>query len=144
MHAIVADSAYKTPYICKCIFDDGQVLSTAYQRPQTLEDGHEWYDYIYDVYFMHRIPEYRVLHYATSMREGNREYKSRSYICMGCPTIHKCTHSKKCEKVVTQHIWKLYRISRGCASHFLLQSSLQKAQRKKSSTSLLIPRQNKR
>ena len=24
------------------------------------------------------------------------------------PTIHKCTHSRKCEKVVTQHVWNDY------------------------------------
>ena len=33
---IVADSAYKTPHICKKVFDDGRVLSTAYKRPQTM------------------------------------------------------------------------------------------------------------
>ena len=32
---IVADSAYKTPHICKKVFEDGRVLSTAYKRPQT-------------------------------------------------------------------------------------------------------------
>ena len=30
---VVADSAYKTPHICKKVFDDGRVLSTAYKRP---------------------------------------------------------------------------------------------------------------
>lgn len=39
---IVADSAYKTPHICKKIFEDGRVLSTAYKRPQTLKGGHQW------------------------------------------------------------------------------------------------------
>lgn len=39
---IVADSAYKTPHICKKVFDDGRVLSTAYKRPQMMKGGHEW------------------------------------------------------------------------------------------------------
>ena len=30
----IADSAYKTPHICKKVFEDGRVLSTAYRRPQ--------------------------------------------------------------------------------------------------------------
>lgn len=109
IHAVVADSAYKTPYICKRIFDDGRVLSTAYKRPQTLKDGHEWYKYVYDEYYDCIVcPEYHVLHYSTTNREGYREYKSRSYICKNCPTIHKCTHSRNCEKVVTQHVWNDY------------------------------------
>ena len=41
--AIVADSAYKTPHICKKVFEDGRVLSTAYKRPQTRKGGHEWW-----------------------------------------------------------------------------------------------------
>ena len=44
---IVADSAYKTPHICKKVFEDGRVLSTAYKRPQTLKGGHEWWKYVY-------------------------------------------------------------------------------------------------
>lgn len=109
MHAVVADSAYKTPYICKRVFEDGRVLSTAYKRPQTLEGGHEWYKYVYDEYYDCIVcPEYHVLHYATTNREGYREYRSRSYICQNCPTIHKCTHSQNCEKVVKQHVWNDY------------------------------------
>lgn len=46
IEAIVADSAYKTPHICKKVFDDGRVLSTAYKRPQTMKGGHEWWKYI--------------------------------------------------------------------------------------------------
>ena len=33
VHAFVADSAYKTPHICKKVFGDDRVLSTAYKRP---------------------------------------------------------------------------------------------------------------
>lgn len=45
VETIVADSAYKTPYICKQVFEDGRVLSTAYKRPQTMKGGHEWWKY---------------------------------------------------------------------------------------------------
>ena len=47
IEAIVADSAYKTPHICKKVFDDGRVLSTAYKRPMTMKGGHEWWKYVY-------------------------------------------------------------------------------------------------
>lgn len=44
--SIVADAAYKTPHICKKVFEDGRVLSTAY-RPMTIKGGHEWYKYVF-------------------------------------------------------------------------------------------------
>ena len=40
---VVADAAYKTPHICKKVFTDNRVLSTAYKRPMTMKGGHEWW-----------------------------------------------------------------------------------------------------
>lgn len=37
VETIVADSAYKTPHICKKVFEDGRVLFAAYKRPQTMK-----------------------------------------------------------------------------------------------------------
>ena len=106
---IVADSAYKTPHICKKIFDDGRVLSTAYKRPQTMKGGHEWWKYVYDEYFDCIIcPEYQVLKYSTTNRDGYREYKSNPQLCANCPTRHLCTNSADYVKVVQRHIWKDY------------------------------------
>ena len=106
---IVADSAYKTPHICKKVFDDGRILSTAYKRPRTMKGGHEWWKYVYDEYYDCVIcPEYRVLEYSTTSREGYREYKSDPKICANCPTRALCTHSKDCVKTVQRHIWKDY------------------------------------
>ncbi|HIQ59392.1 MAG TPA: transposase, partial [Candidatus Merdivicinus intestinavium] len=48
---VVADSAYKTPWICKRIFESGRVLSTCYTRPKSKENGHPWWAYVYDEYF---------------------------------------------------------------------------------------------
>ena len=40
-HKIVAaDSAYKTPWICKRIFESGRVLTSAYTRPKTKDGNH--------------------------------------------------------------------------------------------------------
>ena len=106
---VVADSAYKTPWICKRIFENGRVLSTCYTRPKTKEGGHPWWAYVYDEYFDDVIcPEYRALHYATTNREGYREYKSRPYLCKKCPTRALCTENAKCEKTVSRHIWQDY------------------------------------
>lgn len=104
---VVADSAYKTPWICKRIFESGRVLSTSYTRPKTKKGGHPWWQYVYDEYYDDVIcPQYRALHYATTNREGYREYRSRPYLCKDCPTRQLCTENAKCEKTVTQHIWQ--------------------------------------
>ena len=109
VHTFVADSAYKTPHICKKVFSDGRVLSTAYKRPQTMKGGHEWWKYVYDEYYDCIVcPEYQVLSYSTTNRDGYREYKSNPKICANCPTRHLCTHSKDCVKTVTRHIWADY------------------------------------
>ena len=109
VHTFVADSAYKTPHICKKVFSDDRVLSTAYKRPQTMKGGHEWWKYVYDEYYDCIIcPEYQVLNYSTTNRDGYREYKSDPKICANCPTRHLCTHSKDCVKTVTRHIWADY------------------------------------
>ena len=109
IETIVADSAYKTPHICKKVFTDGRVLSTAYKRPMTMKGGHEWWKYVYDEYYDCVIcPEYQPLAYRTTNRDGYREYCSDPKICAQCPTRHLCTRSKNCVKTVLRHVWKDY------------------------------------
>lgn len=109
VETVVADAGYKTPWICKKVFDDGRIPSLPYKRPMTLKGGHNWWEYVYDEYYDQILcPEYRTLNYATTNREGYREYKSKPYICQGCKTRHKCTNSKSCQKTLTQHIWHDY------------------------------------
>ena len=109
IETVVADSAYKTPHICKKVFDDNRVISTAYKRPQTMKGGHEWWKYVYDEHYDCIIcPEYQVLRYATTDRDGYRHYKSDPKICSNCPTRELCTKAVNCVKSVTRHIWKDY------------------------------------
>ena len=109
LKTIVADAAYKTPWICKRIFDDGRVLSTAYKRPMTKKGGLPWRQYVYDEHYDQVIcPEYHLLYYSTTNREGYREYKSKGYQCRSCPSLSQCTANAKCEKTVTRHIWQDY------------------------------------
>ena len=107
---VVADSAYKTPSICKKVFDDGRALSTAYKRSMTMKGGHEWCKYVYDVYYDCDIcPEYQVLKYSTTNRDGCREHKSDPQVCEKCPTSHLCTNSANLTKIVARYIWKDYK-----------------------------------
>ena len=109
VETVVADAAYKTPHICKKVFDDGRVLSTAYKLPMTMRGGHPWWAYVYDEYYDCVIcPEYQPLAYRTTNQDGYREYASDPKICAQCPTRHLCTKSKNCVKTVLRHIWKDY------------------------------------
>ena len=66
---IVTDPGYKTPHICKKVFEDGRVLSTAYMRPQTRKGGRKWWKYVYDEYYNCVIcPEFQVLTYRTPQK----------------------------------------------------------------------------
>lgn len=109
VETIVADAGYKTPWICKRIFDDGRVPSLPYKRPMTKKGNLEWYKYVYDEYYDQVIcPEYKLLDYSTTDKEGYREYKSDPKLCKECSVLNRCTLSKKFQKTIAIHIWKDY------------------------------------
>ena len=109
IQVVTADAAYKTPWICKKIFDDERIASLPYKRPMTKKGFFKKYEYVYDEYFDCVIcPENQILKYSTTTKDGYREYKSDSSICRGCPSRERCTASKNCQKVVTLHIWNDY------------------------------------
>ena len=94
-------TTYLEKGLCKKVLEDGRVLSTAYKRPQTRKGGHEWWKDVYDEYYDCVLcPEYQLLTYRTTNREGYREYRSDPKICIHCPTRHLCTCSKNCVTAV--------------------------------------------
>lgn len=106
---VVADAGYKTPWISKKILDDGRIPVLPYKRPMSKKDFFKPYEYVYNKYYDCVIcPENKVLSYATTNREGYREFKSKGYICGNCPSRHLCTENAKFEKTVTKHIWSDY------------------------------------
>ena len=106
---IVADAGYKTPAIAKLLIDDGVIPVFPYTRPMTKEGFFKKYEYVYDEYFDCCIcPNDQILKYATTNREGYREYKSNPDVCERCPYISQCTQSKNHQKVVTRHLWQDY------------------------------------
>ena len=109
VEAVVADSAYRTPWIAKKIMDDKRVPSLPYKRPMTPDGYFRKYEYVYDKYYDCIIcPNNQVLKYSTTNREGYREYKSDPNICKNCPCREQCTRSKDCQKTVTRHVWEQY------------------------------------
>ena len=109
IEAVVMDAGYKTPWISKRVLDDKRIPVLPYKRPMGKLDYFKPYEYVYDKYYDCVIcPENQVLSYATTNREGYREFKSKTYICESCPSRYKCTENSKCEKTVTKHIWSDY------------------------------------
>lgn len=109
IEVVTADAGYKTPWICKKVFDDNRIPSLPYKRPMTKKGNLPWYEYVYDEYYDRIIcPEYKSLSYSTTNKNGYQEFKSRSYICKDCTNLHKCTTSKNQQKTVIRHIWQDY------------------------------------
>ena len=109
VEVVTADAGYKTPWICKQIIDSRRIPSMPYKRPMTKEGNLPRYEYVYDGYYDCVLcPENQVLKYATTNREGYREYKSDGRICKECPVRERCTQSKECVKTVKRHIWQDY------------------------------------
>ena len=66
-------------------------------------------DYVYDQYNECMLcPEAKIQRYATTNREGYREYKSDKKKCKECAYLSQCTKSKDKQKIVTRHIWEPY------------------------------------
>ena len=106
---IIADAGYKTPAIAKMLIDDGITPVMPYTAPKTKDGFFKKYEYVYDEYNDTYIcPGNQMLKYSTTNRDGYREYKSNSQICMNCPYLNQCTLSKTHQKVITRHIWQDY------------------------------------
>ncbi len=109
VEVVTADAGYKTPWICKQVIDSGRIPSLPYKRPMTKKGNLPWYEYVYDEYYDCVLcPQYKVLEYDTTNRDGYREYKSKGYICRNCPVREQCTQNKQCVKTVTRHVWQDY------------------------------------
>lgn len=107
--AVVMDSGYKTPWICKKVIDDGRIPVLPYKRPMGGKGFYRPHEYVYDEYYDCVLcPQNQILKYSTTNREGYKEFKSKGYICGNCANLSKCTNNAKCEKTVVKHIWDEY------------------------------------
>jgi transposase len=106
---VALDSAYKTPWIMKQIFDSNRLPSVPYKRPMTKQGFFKKYEYVYDEYYDCVLcPNDQILKYSTTNKEGYREYKSDPKVCVSCSMRAQCTQSKNCQKVYTRHVWDAY------------------------------------
>ena len=106
---IVMDAGYKTPAIAKTLIDDDITPIFPYTRPGGKKELFLKSAFVYDEHYdCYLCPNDQVLQYATTNRDGYREYKSDPHICEGCPLLEQCTSSKGHQKTVTRHVWQDY------------------------------------
>jgi transposase len=105
----VMDAGYKTPPIARQLIEDDIIPILPYKRNPTKKGFFFKKDYLYDEYYdCYICPNNQTLKYATTNRDGYREYKSSGKQCSHCPDLTQCTHSKNHVKVITRHVWQTY------------------------------------
>jgi len=106
---MVIDAGYKTPAIAKLLIDDGVAPIMPYTNKTRKQGFFSPREYVYDEHYdCYICPNNEVLKYATTNKDGYREYKSNKKLCEHCPKLEQCTASKIHQKVVTRHIWQDY------------------------------------
>lgn len=106
---VAMDAAYKTAWICKKVLDGGRVPILPYTRTGSKPGMYRPWEYRYDEAQDCMIcPRGESLRYATTDREGYREYKSDPKRCADCPNRCLCTNNAKMQKTVRRHVWGWY------------------------------------
>lgn len=107
VRAVGLDAGYFTAGICHGLSERGIEGVIGYCRPTHRAGFLRKRDFVYDrALDGYRCPGGQVLHYATTNREGYREYKSDPARCRLCPLLASCTGSANATKVVTRHVWQ--------------------------------------
>lgn len=105
--AVGLDAGYATTGIAKGLEERGILGVTGYRRPTRPRPGmmarkEFTYDADRDTY---RCPAGEDLAYATTDRNGYRQYKSDPKICRDCPLRDACTTNAKMQRTLTRHVW---------------------------------------
>ena len=91
---------HKTPWICKQVFDSGEIPSLPYKRPMTKKETCPQ-EYVYDEYYDCVLcPQNQILSYSTAIAMAAR-YKSKVTFTKNCPSANAATENQQCTKTVT-------------------------------------------
>ncbi|WP_152547766.1 IS1182 family transposase, partial [Paenibacillus ehimensis] len=107
LEAVALDAGYYTADICKKLHAR-KIYAVIGGRSYTPVKGliAKWrfkYDKERDLYI---CPQKQELTYATTDREGYRQYKSDPEICKDCPLLSQCTRSRNKKRILTRHVWQ--------------------------------------
>lgn len=106
--AVGLDAGYATAGIARGLEDRRILGVTGYRRPTPPRPGMMApkvfsYEVEADGY---RCPEGQLLTYATTDRNGYRQYRSDPEICRTCPLLASCTSSAAAVRTVVRHVWQ--------------------------------------
>lgn len=107
VEAVALDAGYFTGYISKVLNESKVFAVMGYRRYKggNAKLPKRKFGYIpsLDAYV---CPMGCKLSYATTDREGYRQYKSSPSDCRGCPLRDSCFSSKSKQRTITRHIWE--------------------------------------
>ena len=107
---VCLDAGYVNPAICREIIINGHTPLMPYKRPMTGKGLFKKYEYVYDEYYdCYICPNYEILPYVTTDKNGYKQYKSNPEKCRTCFLREQCTKSKNHQKVVFRHIWEEFK-----------------------------------
>lgn len=104
------DAAYSNAHLFKGLIDRGILPAIAYRRPFGKRGLFKKSKFKFIVEKNHYVcPNHQVLKYRTTNRVGFREYVSDPNVCRSCPLLSECTEAKNCRRVLTRHVWEIYK-----------------------------------
>ncbi len=104
------DAGYFVNHICKGLADRDIYGVMPYTRTSVKKGMLKKTDFVWDEYYdCYICPQGEILNYATTNRDGFREYKSKKEICCNCPLLGQCTTRKTKIKTIHRHVWEEYR-----------------------------------
>ena len=110
VQSVGLDAGYFTTPICKGLEDRGIYGTMPYIRPGGKKGMMKKWQFVYDEHYdCYLCPNNHVLSYATTNRDGYREYKSDSKICKDCDLLNQCTGSKNHIKNIARHVWERHK-----------------------------------
>jgi transposase len=108
VHAVGLDAGYATVLIAKGLVERNIMGVTGYRRPNPPAPGMmDKSQFIYQPYEDgYMCPNGQFLPYATTNREGYRQYRSDPKQCANCPLLASCTSAQNKQRELNRHIWQ--------------------------------------
>ncbi|MCQ6367012.1 transposase, partial [Bacillus cereus] len=102
VEAVALDAGYFTSYICKKLSERNIFMVMGYRRfgKRNKEVPKSQFKYVEEMNAF-ACPMGCILEYATTDREGYRQYKSKPEDCAVCPLREVCFSKKQKQKVIT-------------------------------------------
>lgn len=105
--AVGLDAGYNTAAVCHGLVERQIQGVVGYKRPHAPPGQFKPRQFLYDPqHDVYRCPGGEALPYATTTRNGYREYKSDPKVCVDCALLGQCTRSRTHQKVVVRHVWQ--------------------------------------